>query len=334
MTRGDDTTWTRLGLGYHSNAGARGVLDELVRRNGVRLHVGESALNRPIEACRWRLGDPAESGLGAADEKRPGVSLRPQAGATAEPQPGPHLFLLSLIHPMEWIGREIHLALLGDLLGGRIAVPPGTIVTSLLDANPDGTARVEAALRAGRPSWNRGNARGVDLNRNFPTAFRTRPRWIDFWPMWRPGPGPASEPETRAVLEAAGDRPTLVLSLHSFGRWIFYPPSHSRAIDATVESHGEIAERALQDAPARGYRHRSLGRYAWWFRAYGTEIDAFLPSHSFLVELSWGGFGRWGLRRLLDPFFTFNPPDPSGEYERVGPTLRRIIEIGLGGGAT
>ncbi|MEZ4648488.1 MAG: M14 family metallopeptidase [Candidatus Eisenbacteria bacterium] len=298
---------------------------------------GRIGRDRPIEACRWRLGGPVAGPAGSPTPRRPvdrGAPWSTDAPST-DSQSGPHLFLLSLIHPMEWIGREIHLALLRDLLDGEIDVPAGTVVTSLLDANPDGTARVEAALRSGQAAWTRGNARGVDLNRNFPRAFRTRPRWIDFWPMWRPGPGPASEPETRAVLKAAGEHPTLVLSLHSFGRWIFYPPAHARTIDEVAESHQRIASRALAEASADGYRHRTLGRYARWFRAYGTEIDAFLPSHAsprshaFLVELSWGGFGRWGLRRLLDPFFTFNPPDPASEYTRVGPALRRIIELGL-----
>ncbi len=70
-------------------------------------------------------------------------------------------------------------------------------VRVLFDANPDGTA---AATR--------GNARGVDLNRNFPA-------W-NFEPGPRRGAAPLSEPEAAALwgdLEAFG--PHLVVALHS-----------------------------------------------------------------------------------------------------------------------
>jgi protein MpaA len=64
--------------------------------------------------------------------------------------------------------------------------------------NPDGLAR-----------HTRKNARGVDLNRNFPW------RWADLDGTYESGRGPASEPETRALMrffEAV--RPRFVVSFH------------------------------------------------------------------------------------------------------------------------
>ena len=64
--------------------------------------------------------------------------------------------------------------------------------------NPDGLAR-----------GTRENAQGVDLNRNFPH------RWADLDGTYESGSGPASEPETRAVMRFLRDvRPARVLSFH------------------------------------------------------------------------------------------------------------------------
>jgi protein MpaA len=79
----------------------------------------------------------------------------------------------------------------------------GRTVGILAEANPDGLAR---ATRA--------NARGVDLNRNFPSR------------SWRPalngelphGPHPASEPEARAVMTAIEIvKPARIVDIHSIG---------------------------------------------------------------------------------------------------------------------
>ena len=64
--------------------------------------------------------------------------------------------------------------------------------------NPDGIAR-----------HTRKNARGIDLNRNFPY------RWANLNGSYESGPRPASEPETRAMMKFLGDvRPSRILSFH------------------------------------------------------------------------------------------------------------------------
>jgi protein MpaA len=83
---------------------------------------------------------------------------------------------------------------------------------AILCANPDGVVR-----------GTRGNARGVDLNRNFPASnwspepvsYKSRkdgPRDIDL----SPGAEPGSEPETRALLDLVERlQPRAVVTLHA-----------------------------------------------------------------------------------------------------------------------
>jgi len=72
-------------------------------------------------------------------------------------------------------------------------------------ANPDGYAR-----------RTRRNARDVDLNRNFPSR--------SWGPAIRPGPHPASEPETRAILTLMHRlAPTSLLNLHAPQRLVEDP---------------------------------------------------------------------------------------------------------------
>ncbi len=92
-------------------------------------------------------------------------------------------------------------------------LPAGDLLAAvILCGNPDGMVR-----------GTRGNARGVDLNRNFPTANWSpdevfyKSRADDARDMaLSPGPEPASEPETRALLALLERlKPRAVVSLHS-----------------------------------------------------------------------------------------------------------------------
>ena len=287
----------------------------LLGHSGDLLDLGASREGRPIRGYRYRVpGDP--------------------------PHTDRSILLLSLLHPMEWIGFELHLALLEHWLTEAV-LPAGTTLLSLPVANPDGVAQVEASLASDRFRWVRGNSARVDLNRNFPVDHRPRSPRFEWWPLYRSGPAAWSEPESRALRRlvdepSAAKRIALSLSLHSIGRWFFYPPSGRWARGRSTEMHREAIDSALRDDRGRRtapYSHAQLGHWSPLFRAYGTEIDYLEQATgglAYLVEISTGGFARWGARRAFMPFFAFNPRDPRRECEKLMPVCTRLALRALG----
>ncbi len=119
------------------------------------------------------------------------------------------VLVAAAIHGNEVSGRQIARAVAAAGLDEE--VPRGIDLWVVTTANPDGVRR-----------GTRQNARGVDLNRNFPVAWR---------PLTCPGrycsgPAPASEPETRALVRLIErTRPRVAIWWHSTGRVVDVPAS-------------------------------------------------------------------------------------------------------------
>ena len=94
----------------------------------------------------------------------------------------------------------------------RLLSPDQLASDVVLAVNPDGLAR-----------GTRGNANGVDLNRNFATTSWSSDPTCFKWDregnrdvVLSPGVSPASEPETTALVKLVADRsPSIVVALHS-----------------------------------------------------------------------------------------------------------------------
>jgi murein peptide amidase A len=134
--------------------------------------------------------------IGTSVQGRPIEMIRFGVGA-------PTLLIISGIHgnePESWFVAE---QLIRTLESSPGMVRYGSVVI-IPRANPDG-----CALRR------RANARGVDVNRNFPASnWRVSKPGAEY-----PGPSPASEPETIAVLAAMEScKPDRIISIHSITR--------------------------------------------------------------------------------------------------------------------
>ncbi len=189
------------------------------------------------------------------------VSHRCAEGATVD------VLVIGAIHGNETAGRAVVRRLV------QLAPPPGTCMHLLSALNPDGVA-----------ARTRQNARGVDLNRNFPFDWRGGGR---AWQTFFPGRARASERETRAALAMIRDiRPDVTVWYHQHATMTIRPPLPWRI--------------ALAQAYARTSR-LPMREYTLGGRLYGTASSwqhAELPqSVALVVELPAGPLDAGGVRR-------------------------------------
>jgi hypothetical protein len=151
----------------------------------------------------------------------------------------------------------------------RLAPPGGVQVWTVRSFNPDGLAR-----------GTRQNARGVDLNRNFPVRWRRGGRAFD---TYYPGPRAASEPETRALMRLVRRiRPDLSIHYHQALRLVNLTGGPDPALVRDYARRSGLPARRLP--PLRG-------------TATGWQNMTFPDSSAFVVELAAGPLTQPQVRR-------------------------------------
>ena len=189
------------------------------------------------------------------------VRGRPITARVIGPNSAPRkILLVGCIHGNECAGRGILSA------AERAPVPSGVQLWTIAGMNPDGTV-----------ADRRQNARGVDLNRNFPYQWR---RILD--PTYYSGPRPASEPETRASMQLiARLKPAVTIWYHQ----------HENLVDMSGGDRG-VARRY---ARVSGLRATCLpflpGTASDWIN------QKLRGSTSFVVELPAGAVSATARRR-------------------------------------
>jgi protein MpaA len=160
------------------------------------------------------------------------------------------VLVVGAIHGTETAGIPVVARLL------RAPVPAGVDLWLVRTVNPDGVVH-----------GTRGNAHGVDLNRNFPYD------WQPLGGVYESGPHALSEPETRAVVRLVRRlRPQLTIWFHQ----------HMDLVELTGADRGLVR----RFARLAGLRARPLGHYAG--SGIGWENATVRGSTAFAVELPAG----------------------------------------------
>lgn len=184
--------------------------------------------------------------------------------------PGPttvDVLVIGAIHGNETAGRSVVRRL------GQLPPPVGTCVHLLSALNPDGVAR-----------RTRQNARGVDLNRNFPFDWRGGGRAFD---VFYPGRARASERETRAALAMIRTiRPDVTVWYHQHATMTIRPPLPWRI--ALASAYARVSRLAMREYTIGGRLH---GTASSWQHAEQPM------SLALVVELPAGPLDAAGVRR-------------------------------------
>jgi hypothetical protein len=196
-----------------------------------------------------------------------------------------HVLVTGSIHGNETAGHRVIRRL------ARLEPPAGVQLWLVRTANPDGVA-----------AGTRQNARGVDLNRNFPFRWRSGGRAFD---TYYPGPARASEPETRALRDLVERiQPQLSIHYHQHMDLISLPRG---ADDTAARKYGRRV----------GMRRKLLPAYRGTLTSWQNHEHP--GTTAFVVELPAGQLTRRQADRHARAVLAVAPPPAVAEPARAAP---------------
>jgi len=251
---------------------------------------------------------------------------------------GPVVLLTGLMHGVELVGA---MALLDFMR--RIATDPDSelrrharlVVVPMV--NPDAFAENCKLLRAGRRAYRRCNARGVDLNRNFPPLQKGVPLGLLGGSRWARsphyiGPHPLSEPETRALRDLAVEtRPSVSVAFHSFGELVLYPWAFTAKPNPRRQRYERAGRAFLGALPHASPSYRFM-QATEWYRTVGDMddwLDSELGTLAFTVEVSRPMRRLSNLWRATNPFAWSNPVEMAPAVSPVAPGVDALVREAL-----
>jgi predicted deacylase len=249
---------------------------------------------------------------------------------------GAPVLLTGLVHGVEFVGSVALLEFVRAVVtekGGELSRHARLVVVPIV--NPDALYDNCARIASGRRAYQRCNARGVDLNRNFPRlgqGFPLNPMGGSPWrrAMHYVGPHPLSEPETIALRDVVHElRPRVSVGFHSFGELLLYPWAFTALPNPRRERY-ERAGRAFVGA-LQGTTYRVMQATDWYATVGDLDdwLDAAYGTMAFTVEVSRPMRRLSNLRRLSNPFAWSNPVDVAGAVTGVAPAVGALVREAL-----
>jgi hypothetical protein len=262
--------------------------------------------------------------LGHSVQRRPIWGFRISAPGT---EIHTKVLVFAGIHALEWISTEAATALLMDI---ATLTPRGVEVTVVPLLNPDGREKVEQDQMAGRRRYRRGNARNVDLNRDFAVNRKAKAIWRFLLPAYyRSTKAALSQPESQALDRlAAKERFDVAVSLHAFGGFVYTPWAGIWSRPDDWKTFHALGTTMSQAQGAHAYKVRQLSRWGFFFRAHGAEIDHLYGEYgtlSFLIELSRSGLSPWRPSTFKNPFDWYNPVRPARHIDKGVSAVRGLV---------
>jgi len=295
------------------------------------------AETHPEPAYRFLMEIHQELAAGVRD--RPGVLSPFMVGKTVQGRPiwgfrirrpsvevHHRVLVFAGIHALEWVPAEVAASFILEMV---YQPPVGVEVVVVPVLNVDGRRSVQQDLRAGENRYRRANANGVDLNRDFAVHRDSTAVWRHLLPgYYKTSPSVLSQPETQAIDRLAAEGFDVVVSLHAFGGFIYYPWAGRFSRPPGWRTYVELGNIMASGQSGNAYRVRELSRWGFFFRALGTDLDHMHGEHgaySFLIELTRSGLHPLGRGTWKNNFRMYNPVDPSRHTNAGVDALRALV---------